>query len=918
MHSNAPARRSASNTSAESSGPKVSISGYIAKVFYTGDRNGRSLLLVKARDGSAFKVDGPLPVPPQVGMRIQAEALAVEHPKYGKQYRADLITEEVPIDRAGAIAFMSKTLTGVGRALAERLFDAFGERIYETIQNSPESLLKVNGLTREKLGPLLESWKEHANTRMLWTYLAKHQIGGSTAAKIYAKFGAQSASVAMQRPYQLTAVDGVGFLTVDKIALSSGIRRDSVGRVIAALRFTLDTNKKRGNTCCPRETLVQQTTRLLGSDDEADPASGPSPSRDSVAKAIDECIERGALRLIQSRGTDCVASPTLDLLETEIAQNIARLVKGKAPEPAEESDIEDAKKALAEEAKETAKHLGDEAQIEAVAMPFQHSVSVITGGPGCGKTTVTRQITKVAEAAGMRVVMMAPTGKAARRMAEVTGKAVDTIHSTLHPDSGELKTFKFNEDNPLTGDLFVIDESSMIDAYVASALLRAIPAGAKVLFVGDVDQLPSVGPGAIFRDLIQSEVIPVARLNTPHRTALNSDIVVNAHRIIHGNADAVDTSGQRDFTFQDLSDDLAQKVIVDRYVEMLSTYGRDGVQVLAPTYDGLVGVTSLNTALQARVNPPAADKAEIVHHETVFRLGDRVMQTANNKQLNVVNGEVGFVTAVDQEAKSLKVNFGAKEVALSEKALLSLDLAYAITIHKSQGSEYAGVITVCSSSASFMLDRNLTYTAVTRAKKHSEVIGDVQAFKAAVRKPGANRWTALTNSIRHLFDLPPLLPVVHQPKPRPTSPLLAALRATNRPVMDQHGSPMSAQPKGLPPPPQPGRHLDNTPRAPIGRLALLKQPNDPQCDVSVPTTVPSVDFRSSIQSQQAAVDHPPSTQRGGKLSLFRRSSVSAVEQGDMWNQEEPPQAVLNDDDRQEPQTRNPPVKPSGYRSFQHQ
>ena len=901
MQQSAQSRRSQLTSTAQSSGPKVAISGRIDKVLYTGDRSGRSLLLIKSRDGGQYKVEGPLPVPPQVGMRIQTEAVAFEHPKYGTQYRADLITEEVPIDRPGAIAFMSKTLAGVGKTLAARMYDAFGERVYETIQNHPESLLTVQGMTQEKLVPLLDSWKEHANTRMLWTYLAKYQIGGGTAAKIYAKFGAQSATVAMHRPYQLTAVDGVGFATVDRIALSSGVRRDSVGRVIAALRFTLDSNKKRGNTCCTRDLLVQQTTRLLSTEDaEGVEGVGPSPSKDAVAKAIDECIERDALHQVEVRGLPCITTPAMETLEIRLAEHIKRIVQAPSSHPASDSPADQDPNAkvtdLVAKAREAAEHLGDAAQIDAVAMPFQHTVSVITGGPGCGKTTVTRQITKVAEEAGIRVVMMAPTGKAARRMAEVTERSVDTIHSTLQPDSGDLTTFKCNENNPLEGDLFVVDESTMTDAGVALSLLRAIPAGAKVLFVGDVDQLPSVGPGAVFRDLIQSEVIPVARLNTPHRTALNSDIVVNAHKIIQGQADAVDTAGQRDFTFLDLQDEEAQLAIVKRYQEMHAAYGRDGVQVLAPTYDGIVGVTALNAALQAKVNPPSMDRPEIEHHGTVFRLGDRVMQTSNNKQLNVVNGEVGFVTAVDQEGKGLTVNFSGKEVSLKEKSLLSLDLAYAITIHKSQGSEYPGVITVCSSSASFMLDRNLIYTAVTRAKKHSEIIGSLQAFKTGVRKPGANRWTMLANAIRHQFDLPPLVPPALVVKPRAFNAFITAARAGNNAAPAQTTKSVPTQ----------------VVSGSMSRLSLISavpgsQSEGGSQDAPASPMKPTMPPTSGPRVEGAAT---------GKLSLFKRSSAPEHE-ALPWQDEVPPDDVFAEGRTAQDLTASSASKPGMPRFHRH-
>ncbi len=695
------------------------------------------MLLVQGDSGAPFKLKGALTFDAEVGKRISALAVPEEHPKYGTQYKSDCVLEELPVDRFGVVMYLSKALKGVSKATAGKFFDAFGESVYDVIEREPRRLLGIGGVNEESLRSIVDSWAEDSVVRNILPLLARHGVSGAVAARIFSKFGANSLRVAKNTPYELTTVEGVGFLVADKIAAENGMSADSEARIAGALEYVLEYAAQQGNTSKPVGSMVSEVQRLTGLESEE--------KVELIESVIASRVEQGKLVARTLNGKLCLTPADLVKAERAIAKRIFDLVEAGG-----------ADKALAARAREKAAALKDAAQADAVANVFECPVSVITGRPGCGKTTVIKVIAEVAEAAGLRVVMAAPTGKAARRMTEATGGQADTVHSVLRPEQGgSLDSFQHDASNPLEGDLFVLDESSMMDTPVTRAYLDAIPAGARVVLVGDSDQLPSVGAGNVLRDLIASGKVPVARLQKIHRTALDSDIVVNAHRVINGDVAALDLKGTKDFKFVQAVDDKAvHDAVLKTYLRMVAKYGVDGVQVLAARRGTAVGVEAMNALLRPVVNPSSPEKPELEHRGKLFRLGDRVMRTSNNKKLGVSNGEVGIITMLDPDAKRIRVNFGDREVMHEGRELLALDLAYATTMHKSQGSEYDGVITLTPGAHQFMLNRNLVYTAMTRGKKESDIIGDSAVLRAAVRKAGALRCTGLAEEMVAAFGGP--------------------------------------------------------------------------------------------------------------------------------------------------------------------
>jgi exodeoxyribonuclease V alpha subunit len=747
----------------------VQVAGKIVRVLFGDAQSGKAMLLVQGSAGPAFKLQGALTFEPEVGKRVSAVAVPEDHPKWGRQYNSELILEEIPVDRIGAVAYMSRVLEGVGKGIAGKIYDAFGESVYEVIQNEPRRLLGIGGINEAKLKKIVDSWNEDAAVRNIWTFLGGHGVSGAVAARIYSRFGARSMQVAKETPYQLTSVDGVSFLTADRIAADCGIQSDSGARIAGALEYALEYAAQQGHTSKPVAEVVAEVQKLTELEGQE--------KVDLIEAIISDRVDQGRLVVRTLDGKACLTPETLAESESAIAQSIKRLV-----------DAGGADDALAVKARAKSEHLNDVDQANAVANVFECPVSVITGRPGCGKTTVIKVITEVAKEAGLTVVMAAPTGKAARRMTEATGEAADTVHSVLRPEQGgALDSFHHDANNPLSGDIFVIDEGSMMDTPITRAYLEAIPSGARVVIVGDSDQLPSVGAGNVLRDIIASGKVPVAKLQTIHRTALNSDIVVNAHRVIKGETSAVDLKGTKDFKFFPAIDDQAiQDATLKRYLEMVGKYGIDGVQVLCARRGTGVGVDAMNALIRPVVNPASPEKPELEHRGQLFRLGDRVMRTSNNKNLAVSNGEVGVITWLDPDAKRIKVNFGDREVVHEGKELLALQLAYATTIHKSQGSEYAGVITVVAGSHKFMLNRNLIYTSMTRGKKESDIVGDPSVLRSAIAKLGAKRCTGLAEEIRVAFgDAAPTATLFAATPSRPSTPAPARPIPARASLLDQ-------------------------------------------------------------------------------------------------------------------------------------
>lgn len=715
----------------------VQLKGRITRILFTDAATGRSMMLVQLDGGGApIKLQGALTFDAEVGKRLSALAVPEEHPKYGTQYKSDLIIEEVPTDRFGAVQYMARVLKGVSKATAGKIYDAFGEGCFDILTHEPRRLLGIGGINDEQLPGIIATWTEDSAVRNIWSFLGKHGINGAVAARIYAKFGTRSLQVAKERPYELTSVEGVGFAVADRIAAETGAGSDSAARIAGAVEYALDYGSQQGHTAKPLDYLVGEVQELCALESESDAAL--------IERVIATQVARGKLAARMLGGKTCVTHADTADAEKAIAARIFALSNGCKADPA-----------LAAQARAKAVSLKDDVQAQAVANVFESAVSVITGRPGCGKTTVVKVINEVAQAAGLRVVMAAPTGKAARRMNEATGEDASTVHSLLKPQQGNLDAFTHCAEDPLEGDIFVLDESSMQDTDISDSFFDAVPAGARVVLVGDSDQLPSVGAGNVLHDIIASGMVPTTRLQKIHRTAMDSDIVVNAHKVIEGDANGVDLKGQKDFTFtQAMSDQAILDEALRHYLDMVGKYGVDSVQLLSARRGTATGVEALNALIRPVINPPAPNKPELEHRGKLFRLGDRVMRMKNNKNLGVSNGEVGIISHIDPDTKKVRVNFGDRQVVHEGRELLALDLAYATTIHKSQGSEYDGVIIVTPAAHQRMLNRNLVYTAMTRGKKHTKVIGDAGVLRQAIRKAGSKRCTGLTEELVAAFGGP--------------------------------------------------------------------------------------------------------------------------------------------------------------------
>jgi exodeoxyribonuclease V alpha subunit len=734
-----PARAPATTKRMPGLGPAAGLQevrGRIIRTLFSNAETGKVMFLLQDASGKTFKLQGVPAMLMEEGRTVVAWASVESHPKYGEQYTADFIDEEIPVDRRGAIAYMSRALEGVGEVLAGRIYDAFGKDTYDVISNSPERLREVEGIGEAVFKGIVDSWNERSVIRSLWTYLAQHEgIGPSVPMKIYARFGQRSMEAVRTRPYDLARLEGVGFKTADAIAMANGFPRNSSSRITGAVAHVLAQDGQQGHTSKPVRAMVTDVAKLTGLTDRGE---------DQVVRdVVMNLVSRGDLIMRELDEDDCVTPKTSAAAERAIARRILEL-----------SDAGGVDEGLAQVALKAAASLKDAEQAQAVANAFRSAISVITGRPGCGKTTVTKVLANVAQEAGLRVVMCAPTGKAARRTTEATGFASGTVHSLIgyRPDGRGGMTLEHDRLNPLEGDLFILDEASMMDTGTMNAFLNALPDGARLVLVGDSDQLPSVGAGNVLHDIIASGKVAVTQLQTPHRTALDSDIIVNAHRIINGDVAGLNLQGKKDFQFSSVIDEAETvKLAVAQYLGLVEKHGVENVQVLAARRGTECGVHALNEALRMVVNPPKPGQPFLEQFGQVLRLGDRVIRTSNNRELGVSNGEVGIITRLDAASKTVTVNFGDRDVVHNRKELRALELAYAITAHKSQGSEYAGVVLVAPRSHKFMFNRNLFYTAVTRGKKDVRIVGAPDTIKNAVSRPGNKRCTGLAMEIRAKF-----------------------------------------------------------------------------------------------------------------------------------------------------------------------
>lgn len=694
---------------------------------------------------------------PYMGENIALEGDWCEHARFGRQFKAETLRVVKPSTTDGIERFLaSGAVKGIGRTMAARIVEHFGSRTLTVLESEPERLTEVAGIGRKKAESIAASYAELSEMRELMLFLEQHGVSANYAPKLQARYGSTALVRVQENPYALAGeVTGIGFRTADKIAMALGCSRSDKRRIEAGLVYALNMASAAGHTCVPEELLVQETVKLLQTE--------PEP----VKELFKELIDDDRLRTEEVGGLRLIYPEYLYQAETQTARRLLALRD--APGKIKSVDVE---KIISQWEREAGIQLA-QAQKEAIHASLKYGVFVLTGGPGTGKTTVVKGILTVLEKAGCRILLAAPTGRAAKRLAESSGHPAQTVHRLLEyqPD-GSGFNFGKNDSDPLDAEAIIIDEASMLDITLMHHLLKAVPGGCRLIFVGDVDQLPSVGPGSVLKDIIRSKKMPVVRLENVFRQAEVSPIVRNAHRINHGQMP--EFAPHSDFEFVPFDNEYQAAEFVARlYGQVAAEHVLQYVQVLSPMHKNPCGVQNLNKVLQQHLNPPAADKGELVlPGGAVLREGDKVMQIRNNYEKEVFNGDIGRIIRIDGGNVTVAYDDGGKPVFTSfedeyeyegiggNKTVYTsaevdeLQLAYAMSVHKSQGSEYPVVILLMVPGHYIMLQRNLFYTAVTRARQKVVIVGSKKAVQTAVLNDKTRkRYSLLAERLQEQADV---------------------------------------------------------------------------------------------------------------------------------------------------------------------
>lgn len=738
------------------------ITGYIDHIIFRNEENGYTVLVMKEKERGDLTCVGTFQYINQ-GELVEAEGSFSRHPVYGEQFQIAAYETKVPEDALAMERYLgSGAIKGVGAALATRIVRHFGEDTLRIVEEEPERLAEVRGISPRMAQEIGSQIAEKADMRKAMMFLQRYGISLNLGAKIFKKYGHELYSVMQENPYRLAEdIEGVGFKIADEIAGRIGIHTDSDYRIRSGLLYTLSQAVGEGHMYLPKGELFARAEELLGVDQGY-----------MEKHLMDLAIDRKLI--VKTQGEmQIVYGSQYYYLELNTARMLTEL-NVRCPENEEE-----ACKRISRIEKATGTIL-DEMQRKAVLGAAGNGLFILTGGPGTGKTTTINAIIRYFEAEGLTIRLAAPTGRAAKRMTEATGYEAQTVHRLLEltgvPEEENRRAgihFERNEQNPLEVDVIIIDEMSMVDIHLMHALLSAVTVGTRLVLVGDVDQLPSVGPGNVLRDIMKSGVFPIVELHKIFRQAFESDIVVNAHKINRGEPVSLDNKS-RDFFFLKRYDaDIIIRVLIALIQEKLPPYvdaKYTDIQVLTPMRKGLLGVERLNQILQRYLNPPSPKKKEKEFGQGLFRQGDKVMQIKNNYQLEweirgkygipvdkgvgVFNGDTGIIRDMNDFAEMLTVEFEeGRFVEYTYKQLDELELAYAITIHKSQGSEYPAVVLPLLSGPRMLLNRNLLYTAVTRARKCVTIVGSPETFGQMIENSREQeRYSTLDCRIRELTE----------------------------------------------------------------------------------------------------------------------------------------------------------------------
>jgi exodeoxyribonuclease V alpha subunit len=700
----------------------ATVVGVVDRISFANEENAWCVVQLRSERGVAFTATGPL-LGVQPGDRLRLTGRWVKHQRFGEQLEVTDYLQVLPRTLEGIRSFLaSGRIAGVGPATAGRLVEAFGMATFEIMEHEPQRLIEIRGIGAKTARRITDSWTKQRSVQRIVVFLASHGVSTGIAVRLHRRYGESAVAMVRDNPYRLAEeVWGVGFLTADRIARSLGLGEDAPERIAAGVVYALTEGALDGHTLLPRKELEERAAALL------------ERPHSEVAGAIDGLVAQGGIVAV-GEGAG-LALKRLDRAEAAVAAGVARLLRSSV------TTGDELQRDMARYERKAGIEFAD-GQRRALEMALSRPLAVVTGGPGTGKTTLVRGIVSILGRWGQDVLLAAPTGRAAKRLSEATGHAAQTIHRLLefNPVGREWGR---NDEQPLEADAVVVDEVSMLDVELAAHLLAAVPTGCRLVFVGDADQLPSVGPGDVLADLLRVPAVPSVRLDRIFRQGAGSLIVENAHRINRGEMPVWNLpDATADFYFAVREDpeeaareaeDLAAERIPRRY----GFDPVDEVQVLAPMHKGEAGVTRLNERLQERLT--GGDRVEIQFGSRRFRVGDKVMQLRNNYEHDVYNGDVGRVRAIDAEERLLRVEFGGRVVDLEADDLDDLTTAYACTIHKSQGSEYPAVVVVLHNQHYVMLQRNLLYTAITRGKRLVVVVGSRQALRRAITNGAARR-----------------------------------------------------------------------------------------------------------------------------------------------------------------------------------
>ena len=741
------------------------VTGYIDHIIFRNEENGYTVMVLKeTKEEEELTCVGSFPSVTQ-GASIEASGVYTHHPVYGKQFQISSFVEKMPEDTEAMERYLgSGAIKGIGAALAARIVRKFGADTIRIVEEEPERLAEVKGISEKKAREIAGQVTQKTEMRKAMIFLQKYGISLNLGAKIYQKYRESLYTVLQENPYKLAEdISGVGFKIADEIAARIGIHADSDYRIRSGMLYTLLQASGEGHIYLPKDQLFARCAQLLEVDESY------------MEKHLMDMVIDRKLVLKEKNGETVVYPSQYYYLELNTARMLCEL-NILCPE-----DEELIQKRITMIEKETDTVL-DEMQKKAVTEAASHGLFILTGGPGTGKTTTINAIIQFFEGEGAELRLAAPTGRAAKRMTETTGYEAQTIHRLLElngmpeeeRDGGHSAKFERNAQNPLEADVIIIDEMSMVDIHLMHSLLLAVTTGTRLILVGDENQLPSVGPGNVLRDIIHSGCFPVVELTKIFRQASESDIVVNAHKINRGEPVQINNKS-RDFFFLKRYDaDIIIRVVIALIQEKLPKYVDAKpfeIQVLTPMRKGLLGVERLNQILQRYLNPPEEAKKEKAIGDRLFREGDKVMQIKNNYQMEweirgrygiviekgigVFNGDMGILKEVNEFAETAEVEFeDGRFATYSFKQLEELELAYAITIHKSQGSEYPAVILPILSGPRMLMNRNLLYTAVTRARKCVTVVGSIEEFENMIRnEKQQKRYSALDERIRELDEM---------------------------------------------------------------------------------------------------------------------------------------------------------------------